>query len=105
MNYAVRGRPRWTGRGREFWLHVNHLEQELASHSSVFAKKTPWTETKHTICYSKNTDKQNQLSSSGVVMQAFQCFQGGSDLNQMVLNHDLKFFKSDFFYNLNFKKT
>ena len=41
MGYAVQGHPRRTGHSGEFGLNVIHLEQELASHSSIFAKKTP----------------------------------------------------------------
>ena len=28
------------------YVNAIHMEQELASHASIFAKKTPWTETK-----------------------------------------------------------
>ena len=47
MSYAMQGHTRWTGHTGEFRLNVIHLEKELASHSSIPAKKTPWTKTTH----------------------------------------------------------
>ena len=41
MGYAVQGHPRRTGHSGEFRLNAIHLEQELASHCRIFAKKTP----------------------------------------------------------------
>ena len=41
VGYAMQGHPRRTGHSGEFGLNVIHLEQELESHSSIFAKKTP----------------------------------------------------------------
>ena len=41
--HAMQGHPTWMGHSEEFWQNMVQLEEEIATHSSILAWRTPWT--------------------------------------------------------------
>ena len=43
MSHAVQGCPQQTGHSEEFWQNVIHWRKDMENHSSIPARRTPWT--------------------------------------------------------------
>ena len=41
--HAMQGHPTWMGHSEEFWQNMVQLEEEIATHSSILAWRTPRT--------------------------------------------------------------